>query len=373
MKILTTKTLSGAFFFFPVLAFASTFTPEPIFESSIPVIDMRLYENSETQEEFSQQFTKALHEIGFCALTHTGFDEKALEKSYQASIEFFKSPREKKMELYFPDLNGQRGLVIKEKAQGKKSLDFKEFLHFGKKKNLWPVWMDLKTPMKNLIKHLDEHSEKLQDVLSRFMGQKTDFLQEMTVDGDCVLRALYYPKNPLSDQFWAAAHTDIDLFTILPMSTEKGLEILHNGKWIPVKVPKDAFIINCGDMLENMSNGYFKSSVHRVVSQPQKERFSIVYFVHPRNSDRVDPLEACITLTGGIKRFPDACHLEMLAHRLVEIGLASTALQAFDKESGYIDRVKQLVIDGVASAAVEKTYNTWLEIQKVNACQTSKK
>jgi isopenicillin N synthase-like dioxygenase len=223
--------------------------------------------------------------------------------------------------------------------------------------------MDLKTPVKNLIKHLDKHSEKLQDVLSRFMGQKEDFLFQMTDDGDCVLRALYYPKTPLPNQVWAAAHTDIDLFTILPMSTEKGLEILHKGEWVQVRVPKDAFIINCGDMLENMSNGYFKSSVHRVVSQANKERFSIVYFVHPRNTDRLDPLAKCIELTGGVKRFPDASHLEMLAHRLVEIGLASDDLKTYDSKSGYIERVEELVLKEVASDAVKKTYENWQKIQ----------
>ena len=363
MSTLKQRFLFLAFACTKILASSSLLPVDPICKSSIPVIDMRLYENPETRAQFSQEFTQALHEIGFCALTNTGFDSEALEKSYQASIEFFKSPREKKMELHFPELNGQRGLVIKENAQGKKSLDFKEFLHFGKKKNFWPVWMDLKTPMKNLIRHLDKHSEKLQHILSLFMGQKENFLLEMTDDGDCVLRALYYPKNPLPEQFWAAAHTDIDLFTILPMSTEKGLEILHKGEWVQVKVPKDAFIINCGDMLENMSNGYFKSSVHRVVSQPGKERFSIVYFVHPRNTDRVDPLFPCIELTGGIKRFPDACHLEMLAHRLVEIGLASEELKFFDANSGYLQRVEDLVLQGTASDAVKKTYETWQKIQ----------
>jgi isopenicillin N synthase-like dioxygenase len=359
MRTLSKNLYFGTIAITNLLASSLMYASEPFFESSIPVIDMRLYENPETREQFSHQFTKALHEIGFCALTHTGFDQQALEKGYQASIEFFRSPREKKMELYFPELNGQRGLVIKENAQGKKSLDLKEFLHFGKKKNFWPVWMDLKTPVQNLIKHLDKHSEKLQDVLSRFMGQKEDFLFQMTDDGDCVLRALYYPKTPLPNQVWAAAHTDIDLFTILPMSTEKGLEILHKGEWVQVRVPKDAFIINCGDMLENMSNGYFKSSVHRVVSQANKERFSIVYFVHPRNTDRLDPLAKCIELTGGVKRFPDASHLEMLAHRLVEIGLASDDLKTYDSKSGYIERVEELVLKEVASDAVKKTYENW--------------
>jgi isopenicillin N synthase-like dioxygenase len=219
--------------------------------------------------------------------------------------------------------------------------------------------MDLETPMIDLIDHLDAYSCKLQLALSQFMGQNDDYLENMTQDGACLLRALYYPKNPKPGQFWAAEHTDIDLFTILPMATEEGLQILRDGKWIDVKVPPNAFIINGGDMLENLSNGFFKSSVHRVISKPNVERFSIVYFVHPRFTDSLNPLDYCVELTGGIKKFPDATHLEMLSHRLVEIGIASNDLIEFDKNSGYIDRVNALVEKGTASDAVIKTYNVW--------------
>jgi isopenicillin N synthase-like dioxygenase len=188
----------------------------------------------------------------------------------------------------------------------------------------------------------------------------------MTEKGDTVLRAIHYPFNANPSLFWAADHTDINLFTILPMATEKGLQVLHEGRWIDVQVPSGAFIINGGDMLQNISNGYFKSSVHRVVSQKDKERFSIVYFVHPRDEDILDPLDSCVAMTGGRKRFPSCNHKEMLAHRIVEIGNASEALKEYDVASGYMDRIKALVDEGVASSAVQKTYEIWLKTQEIN-------
>lgn len=332
---------------------------EEKFHSSIPVIDMHLYDAPETRSEFIEKFALALHEIGFCAITNTGFDEEILKKGYGATQEFFKSPIEMKMQIHAPQLNGQRGIVFSENAQGEILVDHKEFIHIGRNKNLWPNWMDLESPMMDFIAHLDSYSYKLQSALSQFMGQENTYLAKMTSKGECLLRALYYPKNPLPGQFWAAEHTDIDLFTILPMATEEGLQVLKDGQWIDVKVPPNAFIINGGDMLENLSNGYFKSSVHRVISRPNLERFSIVYFVHPNYEDRLDPLDECIQLTGGIKRFPDASHLEMLAHRLVEIGIASDELVSFDKNSGYMNRINELIQEGVASDAVLKTYKVW--------------
>ena len=43
--------------------------------------------------------------------------------------------------------------------------------------------------------------------------------------------------------------------------------------------------INCGDMLEMASGGYFPSTVHRVVNPGRAEsgaRFSMPMFLHPR-------------------------------------------------------------------------------------------
>jgi len=336
------------------------------FHPSIPVIDMQLFESEETKGRFIQEFTDALHNIGFCAIINTGFDMETLEKGYCGCKSFFQSPKNQKNELFAPHLNGQRGVIFSENAQGNRQTDLKEFLHIGRTNNLWPSWMDLKTPLEKLIVHLDQHSEKLQEALSLKMGKEATFLTQMTKDGACLLRALHYPKNPNPDQFWAAEHTDIDLFTILPKATEKGLQILSQGEWIDVRVPKDAFIINCGDMLENLSNGYFKSSVHRVVSQPNKERYSIVYFVHPKDKDRLDPKPGCIALTGNIQRFPNTNRLEMLAHRLVEIGLASKELAAFDAQSGYIERIQDLVNEGVASPPVLKTYQVYQKMKEKN-------
>jgi isopenicillin N synthase-like dioxygenase len=336
---------------------------EPL-PSSIPVIDMQLYKDPATKEKFIEAFADALHEIGFCAIINTGLDEQALYEGYRASISFFKHPLEKKMETLIPSLSAQRGFVLSENAQGHLHKDAKEFYHIGYSHNVWPSWMDLKTPMEKLIAVLDEHSFTLQEALSLFMGQEKDFLWKMTEKGDSLLRALYYPKNTEPSLFWAAEHTDIDLFTILPMATEDGLQIFHNGEWLNVRVPSNAFIINCGDMLQNMSNGYFKSSVHRVVSQKDKERFSIVYFVHPRDEDRLDPLAHCVTLTNGIETYPKADHKEMLAHRLLEIGVASKELKDFALHSGYIERVEALVQSGKASDAVIKTYNVWQKIKE---------
>jgi len=333
------------------------------FESTIPVVDMDDFYCSATKQAFVDQVAKACHEVGFFAVVHPNIEERVLLEAYDASKEFFSRALEEKEKIFDPSLNGQRGYVPSEIAQGHKQKDFKEFLHVGRTKNLWPCWMNLQSPLEKLVSCLDEHSYALQQAFALAIGESEEYLTEMTKTGECLLRSLHYPAGPVPGIVWAAEHTDIDLFTILPMATEEGLQVLHEGKWIDVKVPADAFIVNCGDKLQNLTNGYFKSSVHRVVAKPNTERYSIVYFVHPRDEDSMGPSERCVQLTGGVCRYPKATSLELLASRLRELGLAGPALLQLEKECGILDRLKELVESGVAAEPVEKTYSLWLKDQ----------
>lgn len=340
------------------------YSEEGIFDSTIPLLDMREFRAPETREQFVQKVSDAMHTVGFFAVINPDVDMEALKKGYESAIEFFNSPIELKDQIHDDALNGQRGYVHSEVAQGNGAFDYKEFCHIGKTNNLWPDWMDLKTPMENLVANLDKNGEELSRAFALALGIPEESFLEMTRTGECLLRPIHYPKNPAPGATWAAKHTDIDFFTILPMATEEGLQVYHQGHWIDVRVPENAFIINCGDKLQNLSNGYFKSSVHQVVAKPNVERYSIVYFVHPRDDDKMDPLPQAIAMTGGVKQYPDATSLELLASRLRELRLASPALLQFEIDSRIMERVKELVESGAAAEPVKLTYSLWLQDQQ---------
>lgn len=329
------------------------------FDSTIPVIDMNDFFNPETKQKFVDEVSSALHEVGFFAVINTNVDQESLDEAYSASMDFFSSPIEMKNEIHDPNSNGQRGYVHSETAQGFSKKDFKEHIHIANTNNLWPQWMDLKTPSETLRNQLDEQAQVLQKAFALAIGEDENYLIDMTRNGTSLLRLLHYPANPTDGRLWAAQHTDIDLFTILPVSTEEGLQIYNNGRWIDVKVPAHSFIVNGGDMLQNLTNGYFKSSLHQVVAKPDVERYAIVYFIHPKNDDPMGPTEKSITLTDGIKRYPTATRLELLSSRLRELKLAKPELLQFEKDSHVMDRIEALVAEGVAADPVIKTYEIW--------------
>ncbi|CAN6208496.1 unnamed protein product [Urochloa humidicola] len=60
-------------------------------------------------------------------------------------------------------------------------------------------------------------------------------------------------------------------------SSVGGLQVLRDGVWYDVPTRPHTLLINLGDQMEIMSNGIFKSPVHRVVTNAE-ERLSVVLF-----------------------------------------------------------------------------------------------
>lgn len=240
----------------------------------------------------------------FFALTGTGVDPSLPDEAYDQIAQCFAQDFKTKMALHSKD--GQRGYVPGESAKGETRIDFKEFYHIGREsfaqkgssqwaQNVWPDdSSSFKPSMIALYQAMDTCKLAIGDMLTDLCQLQPGAINEMLQDGDCLMRAIHYPAHPPADAIWAGTHTDIDFFTILPRSTAKGLQVLNReNEWIDVVVPDGAFIINCGDMLENLSNGYFRSSVHRVKEIRQSQPTG----TPDRAADRS---RACINRTDGI-------------------------------------------------------------------------
>lgn len=326
------------------------------FESTIPVLHLPNFYDEATQSDFLKELETAASEVGFFALTGTGVDVDLLDHSYEQIIRYFNQNIDEKMALK-TNSNGQRGYVPGESAKGEQRVDFKEFFHIGRElsepdlerlkytKNVWPENLpEFRPTMIGLFEAMDRCKEAIGSAIAMVLQQEPGYINEMIEEGDCLMRAIHYPANPPANAIWAGAHTDIDFLTILPRSTARGLQVLNReGHWIDVIVPDGAFVINCGDMLENLTNGYFKSAFHRVVDPGNsEERYSVVFFVHPRSEDRLDPLPFFIEKTGGIRKYANLNRIELLAERLIDLGLASPSLIEFFVQSGAVQKLKEV-------------------------------
>ncbi len=314
--------------------FASYASIAKTLHPSIPVVDMRDFYAKNRKQKFITQLREALKTVGFVAVIHSPIDQDILDNAYNSTKNFFSKQLEYKLQFENKSLSGQRGYVQSEIAQGQVRKDYKEFFHVAKDfadevaekynypKNIWPDDVKFKQAMTKFMSEIEQYSEAIAQAIALSIDKPENFFTDMIEDGASLIRAIHYPANPPVDTVWAAEHTDIDLFTILPRATTSGLQILNaKGEWVDVIVPKNAFIINAGDMLQNITNGYYKSSKHRVISQHKnKDRYSIVAFIHPKLTVDLSPLEQFKDLNDQ-QLYQNATSGELLRQRLVELGL----------------------------------------------------
>ena len=167
----------------------------------------------------------------------------------------------------------------------------------------------------------------LLEACAAFLDEPAGRFRDMTEGSDTIVRVLYYPPVPPSAPPGAvrsAAHEDINLITLLSGATAEGLELLRrDGSWMPVHTGFDTIVVDAADMLQNVTNGLYRSTTHRVVNPPDaaSERFSMPCFVHARLDVDLSPLPSCVARTGGAPRYPRITAGEYLAQRLREIGL----------------------------------------------------
>lgn len=249
--------------------------------SSIPVVDVRdWHAGGDARARFTATVGAALADTGFFALAHHGIPEALTRRAYEAARAFFHLPADVKARYHRAGARGQRGYTGfgTEHARDSQAPDLKEFWQVGR----------TGVP--------DEHP------VHRPFGPNL-WPDEVVEDFRPALSELYQALDALG--------------TIC-------LELLRrDGTWMPVHVSFDHIVVDSGDMLQNVTNGLFKSTTHRVVNpaDASSERFSMPCFIHPRREVDLTPMASAVARTGGAPRFPSLTAGEYLDQRLREIGL----------------------------------------------------
>lgn len=304
---------------------------------TIPVLSLKDFVEGEppTQQRFVQALGQALETIGFFALTDHGIEPELIESAYATAEQVFSLPDAVKARYEKAALKGQRGLTSfgREHAKDSPYADLKEFWHLGRESaappNLWPEEVPaFKTTMVALFEQLEDCANRLLEACALYLELPRAGLRETTTDSPTLLRVLHYPPMPPDApiaSLRAAPHEDINLITLLCEATAPGLELLQpDGTWLPIAAIPGQIIVDTGDMLQNLTNGQFKSTTHRVTNpeNDRDRRFSLPFFVHPRPDTDLSPHPACVARTGGAAKFPHLTAGEYLMQRLQEIGLA---------------------------------------------------
>ncbi|MEO1078831.1 MAG: 2OG-Fe(II) oxygenase family protein [Pseudomonadota bacterium] len=262
---------------------------------TVAIVDMR-------SAEAEEAFVETLRHTGFAVLRHPPLDAERLARMAAAWREFFLS--EVKWEYLAEEVasgntSGYIPPEVSETAVGHGRKDLKEFFH---------IVPDTRMPESlcgDALGHLHDAialGRLLLDWVDRHCGTwlppslRGDLAQSLSPE-DSLLRILHYP--PLSGDepegaVRAAAHEDINLLTLLPVSAEPGLQILgRDGEWHNVPGEPGDVIINSGDMLQEASQRRLPSTSHRVINPPDAasnlSRIAMPYFLAPQLDRALSP------------------------------------------------------------------------------------
>lgn len=304
----------------------------------IPDLDYSLWLNPETKNDFVTKLGDALSEIGFFSLSNHGISQELIDETYDLGADFFSLNLETKKKYKLPDIAHQRGWTPFgiEHAKDSNIPDLKEFWQTGRKtkkdstypENVWPESEvpEFRSTFEELFEEMESLSNELLQAASLYLGMNSDWLPKMASDGNTIMRLIHYPPTEGAEPgaVRSAQHEDINFITLLVGSTASGLQVLDKeNQWHNVEAGSDKIIVDSGDMIQNLTNGIFKSTTHRVVNpdDSSSSRYSMPMFVHPRNDVDLTPQLKFIEQTTGKADYESITAGDFLHKRLVEIGL----------------------------------------------------
>ncbi|KNG87002.1 putative 2OG-Fe(II) oxygenase family oxidoreductase [Aspergillus nomiae NRRL 13137] len=303
--------------------------------SSIPVIDLGpLTHGSPVEKQrVAREINEACTTSGFFYIKNHGISADQCDEVLNQAQRFFKElPFEKKKEIHYQNSKFFRGWrpsadILKRshpdsaQALGVKGVgDYKEAFNWAYQSdfdptggdgkyveldgsrsvgNLWPREEDLPgflDGVKGFYGQALQLSRRLIQLFALSLALPETTFDHLVTHPGGVARLLYYPPtDKVENLVGIGAHSDFELFTLLLQSDVNGLEVLSpDGKWVAADPLPGTIVVNVGDFMMRMTNGLYKSTIHRVVNYTGKERYSVPFFFSFNYDEIVETIPSCI-------------------------------------------------------------------------------
>jgi isopenicillin N synthase-like dioxygenase len=280
--------------------------------SAVPVLDLQAFTagDSASRAQFVEDLRDAAHRVGFFYLKGYGASESQSKAVLQAARVFFGLSDAQKQSLHMANSPHFRGYTAAGDEITRGERDWREQLDVGAERpplgdvaTLQPAWARLQGPnqwpaplpaFKPLIldwqNTLTLAAQQLLQALALALGQSVHYFNAPFAETPVQhLKIIRYPGRTAdqSDQ-GVGAHKDSGCLTLLLQDTQAGLQVLERegpgeARWIDVPPLEGTVVINLGEVLEILTQGYLRATTHRVVSpRTGNSRLSVAFFLSPR-------------------------------------------------------------------------------------------
>ncbi|KAK1288527.1 Thebaine 6-O-demethylase [Acorus calamus] len=273
------------------------FDADSAVQDQIPTIDFSLLTSGDPlqRSDAVRELGRACEDWGFFMVMNHGVPEKLCEAMLEACRDFFDLPEEEKKgysgkHVLDPIRCGTSFNLAVEKVRCWRDY-FKVFVHPQfhspeKPPGLREVSSEYVTRIRGVVKEL------LKGVCES-LGLESNYMEKaLEVDeaGLQILTGNLYPPCPQPHlSMGLPPHSDHGLLTVLFQNGIDGLQVRHDDKWVHVKHLPGSLLVNIGDHLEIISNGKYKSVLHRAVVNGATTRISIAVAHGPSMDTVVTP------------------------------------------------------------------------------------
>ncbi|CAL5336374.1 unnamed protein product [Camellia sinensis] len=264
---------------------------------AFPLINMEKL-NGEERGATMELIKDACENWGFFELVNHGISHELMDTMERMTKEHYRRFREQR----FKELVASKAL---EGAQAEVTdMDWEStfFLRHLPQSNISEV-PDLNDEYRKVMKEfalkLEELAEELLDLLCENLGLEKGYLKKAfhgTKGPNFGTKVSNYPPCPKPDMIKGLrAHTDAGgIILLFQDDTVSGLQLLKDDQWIDVPPMRHSIVINLGDQLEVITNGKYKSVLHRVIAKTDGNRMSIASFYNPGNDAVIFPAPALV-------------------------------------------------------------------------------
>ncbi|KAL1818067.1 hypothetical protein ACET3Z_020641 [Daucus carota] len=264
---------------------------------NFPVINFEKL-NGEERTSTMEMIKDACENWGFFEIVNHGISHDLLDTVEKLTKEHYK----KCMEQRFKEMVASKALEGVQAEVTDMDWESTFFLRHLPNSNISEI-PDLKDEyrkvMKEFAEKLEKLAEELLDLLCENLGLEKGYLKRAfygTKGPNFGTKVSNYPPCPNPELIKGLrAHTDAGGIILLFQDDKvSGLQLLKEGKWVDVPPMRHSIVINLGDQLEVITNGKYKSVLHRVVAQSDGNRMSLASFYNPGNDAVIYPAPALV-------------------------------------------------------------------------------
>ncbi|KAI1401286.1 Clavaminate synthase-like protein [Hypoxylon fuscum] len=278
-------------------------TSEKLEYAELPQIDLSLFDEPGGKQELAKQLYDAITRIGFWSVVNTGLDDERVLRQFSFGNSFFKEPLEEKRRFpcnfaegeYFGYRENSRWIGDTGVKENVEMLNIPKAIpayeDVGKHRIVEQNWEEIASFHRDLW---DKVIRKLFVLISIVLELPENYLADAHAydeESDDHLRYMIY--NVRTQEEWDKAqayskggHTDFGSLTLLFSQHIAGLQIrTPEGEWKYVSPVDGGITCNAADTLTFLTNGFIKSTIHRVVTPPKDQlnvaRLGLLYFSRP--------------------------------------------------------------------------------------------